>query len=123
MKKPFVLGSRFFRLDNDKFLDLSDSRVLTTKEIEKIKNEEDIEEIKEDVEIVMGKDSKEIECSFVNGGKRIKTSGYLVDVFLSTSLGLTKLGPSDVRDPLSEEIVLEGYENFFEILEKEEDDQ
>lgn len=70
-------------------------------------------EIKKEVEVVLGVDSKKIDLSIVSSEGNLPSNGFLVEVYLSGSDGkLTRVYKEDVVDVLSDETVQEGFGHY-----------
>lgn len=81
-----------------------------------------VTDIKKEVEVVTGIDVKTIFLTlFDSSGEQASPRGFLIEVYESGSNGvLTKMGAANVVDPITDEILEEGYETYF-ILESDKE--
>lgn len=114
------LSKNHVLLSKDKALDRNTGMVVPVEKIAKIPTPDLIvqapaREIKREVEVVEGIDKIKVELDLflTETGEISSRDGFLIEVFESGSDGkLTRLYRNDVVDPLSEDVVREGFEHY-----------
>lgn len=74
-------------------------------------------EVQRQIEVVhQSIDEQVIEFKMVNSsGEFISEDGYLVEIYLSNSSGLTKVYKDDIYNETTDDLILEGFGKYFDL--------
>jgi hypothetical protein len=114
----FPFGPRFFALNERLALnaETGDTTPIPEEpeELESSNQVEIAEDVKQEVELVLGRDEKKIEFALkTKDGEISSPNGFLIEIYESGSNGkLKKLVKETVVDPLSDDTLQDGYDSF-----------